>query len=265
MQGGQTEKILNALNISMLFNRIHAFFIDIEGTQFYSVLDLTERNVSMKKHTLLSLAVSAILFAGCGGGGNPGDPDGSSGESDGGTGDTAEFTCNPAPFTIGDAKYRYNIGTEGDIHVNCNGLFSSNRYTLANGMSSMNVNRVKKVAEADMKCDDGSAKGSITYDYNAGTVTYSGVYNGKSLTCTDHYETRLPTTIADSDSIADLLDEWGDDRSSQEFLRTNCPREVEESDDAETNCRGTYEENIRITDNTGKVNIVTKKVTVTAP
>ena len=51
-------------------------------------------------------------------------------------------------------------------------------YQLETATPSLNITTATRKIIIDMSCEDGNAKGSINFDYTAGTVTFKGTFNG---------------------------------------------------------------------------------------
>ncbi len=129
-----------------------------------------------------------------------------------------------------------------------------------------------------MTCTEGSAKGTATFDYAAGTVTFSGTYKTDTevvvSSCTDTYATKPlgdnGITISTPESINALLYKWGYDNTRPDNqatlgLTTDCPDKVAFSQNIYQGCNGTFIENISVTDDAGTVHNISTKVTETTP
>lgn len=240
----------------------------------------------MNKVTLLlSLAISTALLSGCGGGSSD-SPTPDAGTPDAGAGPTASvpFTCtdtsDTSEYPVG-TNIKDERGTDSEIidrAICWSDTGTLGTYALAEGTPNMNVTSVARSIDVDMTCTDGNAKGTATFDYSAGTVTFSGTYKTDTevvvTSCTDTYATKPlgdnGTTISTPESITALLYTWGYDNTRPNNqatlgLTTDCPDKIAYSQTIEQGCNGTFIENISITDGTGAVHNISTKLTKTTP
>jgi hypothetical protein len=246
---------------------------------------------------LFSLSISLAVVSGisaCGGGGSSGSDNSASGSSSGGSssggsssgGSSSGGGTTSVPFNCESSEafegttYKTEMGSVGKItRLPCEADTAlAGVYQLETATPSLNITTAARKIIIDMSCEDGNAKGSINFDYTAGTVTFKGTFNGAPAntdgvadSCVDHYASPLPATLSTPDSIKALLHTWGydpiraDDATAVGLTATDCSTEVAYSQYAEKKCNGTMSDNISVTDDTGTVHSLSSKITKTSP
>ena len=163
----------------------------------------------------------------------------------------------------------------GDIKFNCShdeNEPTAQKYFLINGVPSLNVSKLKREAKlvSDCKLANSSYINtiSVSFDYNSGVVETksNNTAKGKS-SCKSKFMSPLETTIAKQDSIKILLDTWGADvseanKSKTGLIETDCPQITGggQNTGEVPVCKITLTEKYTLTDDTGKLHTIDKKL-----
>ena len=173
---------------------------------------------------------------------------------------------------------KYKILSEsdytGDIKFNCSHDRkepTAQQYFLINGVASLNVSKLKRDTKIVSNCKLTNSSYvntiSVHFNYNSGIVETKSdnTVTGKSG-CTSKFITPLKTTISTQESIKVLFDTWGIDvseanKSKTGLIETNCPQAANNQTPAEIPvCKIIMTDNFTLTDDSGKVHIITKKL-----
>jgi hypothetical protein len=137
---------------------------------------------------------------------------------------------------------------------------SNEVFSLANGISSLNIKDVQRNQSTDVICTDGSKlKVKIYSDFSSGEVITTGMHNGESISCQSKFNSVLEKVVFDQTSITNLLHKWGSDYSTAGY--SNCTHYIEDMNGFSKECTGQELINYTITDTSGTVHKVTTKVT----
>ncbi|MCK5896500.1 MAG: hypothetical protein KAG20_06825 [Cocleimonas sp.] len=150
-------------------------------------------------------------------------------------------------------------GTIQYITQNYQNGTSNEVFLLATGVSSVEIKDVQRNKSTDLVCKDGSTlKLKIYSDLSSGEMVTTGTNNGINISCKSKFDSLLPTTVFDQQSITALLDGWGADYSAAVF--SNCTHQIEDMDGFSKDCSGAELVNYTLTDTTGVVHKLTTKV-----
>ncbi len=235
----------------------------------------------MKKSlVLVSLLVGAVVLTGCGSDdSNSSSPTETtnSGTSDGTNSDiptsssslvTNKVTCDPEPQVSGSISFDSKYFADGDISALCvtQSGFTYPEYNLRNGVTNLTVTQVLRDESTDVQTSEGSLKGTVNYDYEAGAIHYNGTENGTTINCTETYPSILPLTITNNIDIENILDWEGD---YDNMISTTCPTswydESDMDDDEDLDNiigTGTMTTNYTITDSDGKKHLLATEMTM---
>ncbi len=230
---------------------------------------------------ILTFFILTNLLLGCGGGGGEKKPTKPQPEKSR-SADIVEAPhekCSVVVTGEDNAGVRYRLLSEsdytGDIKFNCSydeeKQPTAQQYFLVNGVPSLNIVQVHRTTKISSDCtlDNASYTDSLTVDFNykAGLVstTVKSTANGNS-SCTSKYKSPLPTTVASNESILTLFDTWGVDvsnanKSKSGLIETDCPQTPTKTSNTEVPvCKTTISNHYTVTDDTGKIHTLEKKV-----
>ncbi len=229
----------------------------------------------MNKSIIVSSIFSIALLSACGGGGTDSDN----------TNNNDDFNTDPTPFSGGvngldpvakltinklrsvqvasrTVLYTSEGGYDGDIHYvtqNYTNGTSNEVFLLANNISSLTIKDVQREKSADYTCNDGSSiRVKIYSDFSSGVVKTTGTHNKQDISCQSTFDSLLPTTVFDRDSITGLLLGWGSSYSTAAY--SNCSHQIEDMNGFSKDCIGEELVNYTITDDTGEKHKLTTKV-----
>ena len=173
-------------------------------------------------------------------------------------------------------KYKFLSESDytGDIKFNCShdeNEPTAQQYFLINGVPSLNISKLKRTAKlvSDCKLTHSSYINTIVVDfnYNSGIVeTKSDNTAEGQSSCKSKFISPLETTISKQGSIALLLDTWGvnvseANKSKTGLIETDCPQTGGGKNTGEVPvCKITMTDMYTLTDDTGKVHIIEKKL-----
>jgi len=231
----------------------------------------------MKKHYLIlaTVFVGILLFlAGCGSDGGSddysnSDSDSLSSSSSSSSLDNSTFypltTANKCTGTSLDNSFSFSISTEGDIVVDCqeiNGI-GFYEYKLKEGVDALVITQIIMDIVYDIDSSEGAIIGTEKVNLKEGRVEYQGRDRGENINCVEIYVSPLPTTLITTEEISDIL-EWEGDIDN--LISTSCPDswydDVGLEDDEDVTSTGTINTNYTLTDNEGKIHLITEEMRV---
>ncbi len=199
---------------------------------------------------------------------------GSGGGSGGGTGVGVAGVNPVTPLTSsvtlpngGLGEFTIESGFDGAIE------FVNQSFQLSNGTPPIKVVAVQRVQAADFSCSDGTnVNGALSSDFLTGVVNLDAVLNSQNVSCTSTFQSILPVTISDGQSIDGLLENWGDDfdpanAAQSGLISTTCPSSVNDDLDIDpftTSCNGSFLTNYTVTDDAGGTHKLSTKFTFSA-
>lgn len=182
-------------------------------------------------------------------------------------------TTNPIPYTCEDTTANFPFptstelvvksGTEGDILYDCEFLSETQGFQLQNGVASITAVQIIRDDTFYGTVDGRTWQGLTHYDYNAGTIRYTGSASDLgTLDCTETYQSQMPVTFLadDIDYIYDVFYWEGIDKTDPEFISTTCPDWFYEEDGGDTTGAQSYNmeyiNNYVVTDDEGGTHTV---------
>ena len=179
-----------------------------------------------------------------------------------------------------NAGVTYKIISEsnykGDIKFNCSHDKkhpTAQKYFLINGVPSLNIVNLKRDTKIISNCILNNSPFTetlnVNFDYKTGVVNtrINSTIRGNS-NCKSTYKSPLETTVVSHESIFNLLEVWGTDISESNktktgLIETDCLQKATtkaNKNDQLPVCKTTKSDQFVITDDTGKVHTIEKKV-----
>ena len=181
---------------------------------------------------------------------------------------TDQVTCDPDAQVSGNISFDSKYLADGDISALCvtqNG-YTYPEYNLRNGVTTLTVTQVLKDESTDIQTNEASMKGTVNYNYKAGTIQYNGTENGTTINCTETYPSILPLTITNNIDIENILD-WDGDYNNR--ISTTCPESWYDESDTDDDVdfdniigTGVMISNYTITDSDGKQHLLATEMTM---
>jgi hypothetical protein len=179
---------------------------------------------------------------------------------------TKNVVCDPEPLTDEKESLDWKYAATGDITIECkNNQYISvayGEYKLKDNIDSMTITQIKKVEAFEGTIDHVYGYGISTYDYKAGTIHHKVDAEDEKYDCVEKYPSPLLATITDSNSIEELLEDWGNDEDK--LLSTTCPQSFyDDDDDDDDNLKGNGKAiiNYTITDDNNKNHYISEIIT----
>lgn len=158
--------------------------------------------------------------------------------------------------------YTSEGGYEGDIHYVTQSYSDGTNneiFQLATNIGSLGIKDVQRERSAVFSCTDGSTvRVKIYSDFSSGIVTTVGKHNDLDITCESNFDSLLPATVFDRDSITTLLKRWGADYATAND--STCTHQIEDMNGFSKNCTGEELTNYTITDSTDNLHKLTAKI-----